>query len=271
MTAAGSTGDLNSACSTDSSQEPETAYPQTRRPCPNCFLKQEEDKRKVKLRLRSPPGAWLMVGAVVVMVGMVVAIAGYASSTSNPVGGRVSSHSDRMKLLGPVIMGLGLFIFICAGTLLFENRDRESRKLESLDKLKEQGKRKRKKMREQCRKKCDRDDVELGNQREHSDRHLPLPEECPPPVPPRVPRQGGSDLEIVSEGELRTLLPNEGQRWRQVGEVVGREGPALLTRVIRYHDPPSPIPSSGDSDSCNSSEINYNVRTGSPIHSIHEL
>ncbi|KAJ8004928.1 hypothetical protein DPEC_G00141380 [Dallia pectoralis] len=184
------------------------------------------------------------------MVGMLVAVAGYASSDSNHVGGRVSSHSDRMKLLGPVTMGLGLFIFICAGTLLFENRDREKR--ESQSNLNELGKRRRKNMMEQCQNNCDWDDVELGNQTGPSDKHLHLLEESPPPVPPRLPRWGSSERKIVSEGELRTLLPDEEQRWRQGGEVVSRESSALLTRVIRYHDPPSYTPSSVDSDSCNS-------------------
>lgn len=38
-------------------------------------------------------------------------------------------HSERMKLLGPVIMGVGLFILICANTVLYENRDRETQML----------------------------------------------------------------------------------------------------------------------------------------------
>uniref|UniRef100_A0A9W3EG17 Transmembrane protein 200B n=1 Tax=Camelus bactrianus TaxID=9837 RepID=A0A9W3EG17_CAMBA len=32
-------------------------------------------------------------------------------------------------LLGPVVMGVGLFVFICANTLLYENRDLETRRL----------------------------------------------------------------------------------------------------------------------------------------------
>ncbi|XP_010134840.1 PREDICTED: transmembrane protein 200B, partial [Buceros rhinoceros silvestris] len=34
-----------------------------------------------------------------------------------------------LKLIGPVIMGIGLFIFICANTMLYENRDMETRRL----------------------------------------------------------------------------------------------------------------------------------------------
>ncbi|XP_008566913.1 PREDICTED: transmembrane protein 200B [Galeopterus variegatus] len=36
---------------------------------------------------------------------------------------------ERLRLLGPVIMGVGLFVFICANTLLYENRDLETRRL----------------------------------------------------------------------------------------------------------------------------------------------
>ncbi|XP_029602374.1 uncharacterized protein LOC115187515 [Salmo trutta] len=275
MTAAGSTGAVNTVCTQDSSHSPKTTCPQTTWPCPLCFTQQQKDELEVRLRLHSPPGAWLLAGVVVVMVGMFVAVAGYASSTPNPVGGRGSSHSERMKLLGPVVMGIGLFIFICAGTLLYENRDRENRERENLENPEEQGKRKQKKTRERRRENRDYEDVEQGNQREPSDRHSPLPE-CPSPLPPRVPRQEGSELNVLSVGALGSLLPGEGQgheeRVRQVG---GKGGSTLLTRVLHHQDPPSscpsPAPSTVYSDSCNSSEINYNVQTGSPIHSIHQL
>ncbi|XP_032809003.1 uncharacterized protein LOC116941740 [Petromyzon marinus] len=36
-------------------------------------------------------------------------------------------HSERMKLLGPLLMGVGIFVFICANAVLHENRDRETR------------------------------------------------------------------------------------------------------------------------------------------------
>lgn len=100
-----------------------------------------------------------MLGVVVVMVGSALAMAGYwpyriAKSKSSVFGaaggenlsdsqqksrwgvgakGLLSSaslvHSERMKLLGPVIMGVGLFILICANTVLYENRDRETQML----------------------------------------------------------------------------------------------------------------------------------------------
>lgn len=104
-----------------------------------------------KLRIRSMPGAFLVLGVVVVVVGTALAVAGYwpyrprssvdteegSSGTASGWGlgskGQFSAaslvHSERMKLLGPVIMGVGLFILICANTVLYENRDRETQML----------------------------------------------------------------------------------------------------------------------------------------------
>ncbi|XP_051948961.1 transmembrane protein 200A [Xyrauchen texanus] len=108
-----------------------------------------------KLRIRSMPGAFLVLGVVVVIVGTALAVAGYwpyrahrasldlvedgTSGTSQASGLGLGTkwlfsaaslvHSERMKLLGPVIMGVGLFILICANTVLYENRDRETQML----------------------------------------------------------------------------------------------------------------------------------------------
>lgn len=109
-----------------------------------------------KLRIRSMPGAFLVLGVIVVVVGTALAVAGYwpyRISRSSILGaaegegiaeshssgwtlgakGLLSTasliHSERMKLLGPVIMGVGLFILICANTVLYENRDRETQML----------------------------------------------------------------------------------------------------------------------------------------------
>uniref|UniRef100_UPI0037E71361 transmembrane protein 200A n=1 Tax=Semicossyphus pulcher TaxID=241346 RepID=UPI0037E71361 len=109
-----------------------------------------------KLRIRSMPGAFLVLGVVVVVVGTALAVAGYwpyrlsrssilgsadgegfsetqSSGWSLGAKGLLSTasliHSERMKLLGPVIMGVGLFILICANTVLYENRDRETQML----------------------------------------------------------------------------------------------------------------------------------------------
>ncbi len=106
-----------------------------------------------KLRIRSMPGAFLVLGVVVVVVGTALAVAGYwpyrahrssVDTTEEGSSGSASAwglgskglfsaaslvHSERMKLLGPVIMGVGLFILICAYTVLYENRDRETQML----------------------------------------------------------------------------------------------------------------------------------------------
>ncbi|NXM96141.1 T200B protein, partial [Sylvia borin] len=103
---------------------------------------------KGQLRMRSPAGAFVMVGISVVLVGMTIAVVGYwphwghggtgASTGNTSVVGDMRRevvarhhvpHSEKLKLIGPVIMGIGLFIFICANTMLYENRDMETRRL----------------------------------------------------------------------------------------------------------------------------------------------
>lgn len=91
------------------------------------------------LRLRSAPGACLLFAGVLLMVGIGVAVVGYWNSQPrrqqtphHVTTGRTSS--EKLKLIGPVIMGVGLFIFICANTVLYENRDREKRYEQDRDK-----------------------------------------------------------------------------------------------------------------------------------------
>ncbi|NXV71535.1 T200B protein, partial [Atlantisia rogersi] len=103
---------------------------------------------KGQLRMRSPSGAFVIVGISVVLVGMTIAVVGYwphrgpggtgASAGNTSIAGdmrrevatgRHVPHSEKLKLIGPVIMGIGLFIFICANTMLYENRDMETRRL----------------------------------------------------------------------------------------------------------------------------------------------
>ncbi|NWT91450.1 T200B protein, partial [Urocynchramus pylzowi] len=107
-----------------------------------------EPSLKGRLRMRSPAGAFVMVGVSVVLVGMTIAVVGYwphrghggteaSAGNTSVVGdvrrevaaGRHVPHSEKLKLIGPVIMGIGLFIFICANTMLYENRDMETRQL----------------------------------------------------------------------------------------------------------------------------------------------
>uniref|UniRef100_A0A8C6T9W7 Transmembrane protein 200B n=1 Tax=Neogobius melanostomus TaxID=47308 RepID=A0A8C6T9W7_9GOBI len=122
----------------------------------SCFSLRGRQKKggaiRGKLRMRSLPGAFLLLGLLVVVVGTALAVAGYwpyrlskaamlAEGAESPSGwglgpkGLLSTaraslvHSERMKLLGPVIMGVGLFILICANTVLYENRDRETQML----------------------------------------------------------------------------------------------------------------------------------------------
>ncbi|KAM4795509.1 transmembrane protein 200B [Rhinophrynus dorsalis] len=89
---------------------------------------------KGKLRLRSLPGAFVFLGVLLVLIGLTVAVIGYwPHRTNNPSPtippSQPRPHAEKLKLIGPVIMGVGLFVFICANTLLYENRDTETRKL----------------------------------------------------------------------------------------------------------------------------------------------
>ncbi|XP_054882523.1 transmembrane protein 200C-like [Poeciliopsis prolifica] len=36
-------------------------------------------------------------------------------------------YSDRLKVFGPLIMGIGIFLFICANAVLHENRDKKTK------------------------------------------------------------------------------------------------------------------------------------------------
>ncbi|XP_054619187.1 transmembrane protein 200A [Dunckerocampus dactyliophorus] len=117
-----------------------------------CGRKKKNGVIRGKLRLRSIAGAFLVLGVIVVMVGVALAVAGYRMSRFSILGAAEGNHvseaqrnwslgaksflstvslihSERMKLLGPVIMGVGLFILICANTVLYENRDRETQML----------------------------------------------------------------------------------------------------------------------------------------------
>ncbi|XP_030073730.1 transmembrane protein 200B [Microcaecilia unicolor] len=109
---------------------------------------------KGKLRMKSPSGAFVILGVFVVLMGMTIAVIGYwprkdllaaldnqtgNSSRTKDIKNEVKAvaatlprnppNNDRLKLIGPVIMGMGLFIFICASTMLYENRDMETRLL----------------------------------------------------------------------------------------------------------------------------------------------
>ncbi|XP_041069240.1 transmembrane protein 200A-like [Carcharodon carcharias] len=108
---------------------------------------------KGKIKMRSPSGLFIIFGLFIVLVGIAIAVVGYwphkhnswvsvtqqgtNSSESNVVTQRVRVKlqsqpllkHEKLKLIGPLIMGFGLFIFICANTVLHENRDRETKLL----------------------------------------------------------------------------------------------------------------------------------------------
>ncbi|XP_047455395.1 uncharacterized protein LOC125016757 [Mugil cephalus] len=231
---------------------------------------------QTKLHLGSAPGVWLLLGVVVVLVGMSVAVAGYVSAAppKPAAGGRGSTHVERMKLAGPVVMGVGLFIFICAATLLYENRDREILRQETPDDLEDlKGGSCWEDSQEQpsfgCQEQWECRDGEQGCwatpahtqslpsppfPHPESNRHNITSGDSPPPPPPPPPGAGGNDSD---------------ERGGNEEEKEGRS--TLLARVL-HHQEPTPHPpspclsisrSSVYSDSCNSSEINFNIRTDS--------
>ncbi|KAM8788436.1 transmembrane protein 200A [Rhynchonycteris naso] len=103
-----------------------------------------------KIRLYSPSGFFLILGVLISIVGIAMAVLGYwpqkehfldAETTLSTNATRVIQnqsgvvvrffeqhlHSDKMKMLGPFTMGIGIFLFICANAILHENRDKETK------------------------------------------------------------------------------------------------------------------------------------------------
>ncbi|NXQ43697.1 T200C protein, partial [Catharus fuscescens] len=87
---------------------------------------QSQERVRAGIRLESPPGANTSATA---------ATAGSAPTSSSPQASAsflfqlLSSylHSDKLKVLGPLIMGIGIFLFICANAVLHENRDKKTK------------------------------------------------------------------------------------------------------------------------------------------------
>ncbi|XP_072250401.1 uncharacterized protein [Leuresthes tenuis] len=233
---------------------------------------------QTKLRLSSAPGVWLLLGAVVVLVGMSVAVAGYVSAAPKSVAGRRSTHVERMKLAGPVVMGVGLFIFICAATLLYENRDLEVLTRETPDDLEDlKGGSCWEDSQEQpsfgCQDQWEYTDGEQapGATPAHM---LPLSSQSPL-FPHALPH---SNRHNISSGpSLPSPLNAGGTDQEEVGrkeeeEEEEEEGRSTLLTTVLHHQEPTPRPpspclsishSSVNSDSCNSSEIDFNIRTDS--------
>lgn len=215
-----------------------------------------------------------MLGVVVVLVGMGVAVAGYVSAAPKPTGGRGSTHVERMKLAGPVVMGVGLFIFICAATLLYENRDLEVLRREASDDLEDlKGGNGWEDSQEQpsfgCQEQWESRDGEQGCWATPA-HTLPLSNQNCGPPPPHRNRHNISSRPSPPPPSDAGGRDKEGAR-EEEGEKEGTS--TLLARVLHHQEPtphpPSPCPSishsSVYSDSCNSSEINFNIRTGSPL------
>ncbi|XP_064196136.1 transmembrane protein 200A [Anguilla rostrata] len=109
-----------------------------------------------KIRFYSPSGFFLILGLLILMVGIAMAVLGYwphkehllvagaklstnDTQVARDLGGTVAQffeqhlHSEKMKMLGPFTMGIGIFIFICANAILHENRDRETKVIHMRD------------------------------------------------------------------------------------------------------------------------------------------
>ncbi|XP_032877146.1 transmembrane protein 200A [Amblyraja radiata] len=112
-----------------------------------------------KIRLYSPSGFFLFLGILILIVGIAMAVLGYwpqemdkkhpatSKSGMSDNGSHVISdhagvlveffeqhlHSDKMKMIGPFTMGIGIFIFICANAILHENRDKETKVIHMQD------------------------------------------------------------------------------------------------------------------------------------------
>ncbi|KAG2468612.1 transmembrane protein 200A [Polypterus senegalus] len=145
----------------------DSARSQHHLPLPSTPAEQEKKKAKRKpradvvvvrgkIRLYSPSGFFLILGILISVVGIAMAVLGYwpqkeialtensDSSTSEMQlarnnGGIVAQffeqhlHSEKMKMLGPFTMGIGIFIFICANAILHENRDKETKVIHMRD------------------------------------------------------------------------------------------------------------------------------------------
>lgn len=108
---------------------------------------------KGKLKLFSVSGLIAAFGILVLLVGIAMAMMGYwpmdsdifktitvqSYNTTNSTKLETTTleviskflasylHSEKLKVLGPLIMGIGIFLFICANAVLHENRDKKTK------------------------------------------------------------------------------------------------------------------------------------------------
>ncbi|NXS04847.1 T200C protein, partial [Oxylabes madagascariensis] len=108
----------------------ESSFGKGRQPAPrggthtNCS--QSQERVQAGIHPESPPGANASTTATT---------GGPAPTSSSPQASvgflfRLFSsylHSDKLKVLGPLIMGIGIFLFICANAVLHENRDKKTK------------------------------------------------------------------------------------------------------------------------------------------------
>ncbi|KAM8947569.1 transmembrane protein 200A [Pelodytes ibericus] len=108
-----------------------------------------------KIRLYSPSGFFLVLGVLISVAGIAMAVLGYWPQKETFLTPEVITqvnkthilgeagmmvrffeqhlHSEKMKMLGPFTMGIGIFIFICANAILHENRDKETKVIHMRD------------------------------------------------------------------------------------------------------------------------------------------
>ncbi|KAE8602414.1 hypothetical protein XENTR_v10013984 [Xenopus tropicalis] len=108
-----------------------------------------------KIRLYSPSGFFLILGVLISVAGIAMAVLGYWPQKEPFLSSEVTVevnrtkileeagmmvkffeqhlHSEKMKMLGPFTMGIGIFIFICANAILHENRDKETKVIHMRD------------------------------------------------------------------------------------------------------------------------------------------
>ncbi|XP_041045278.1 transmembrane protein 200A-like [Carcharodon carcharias] len=108
---------------------------------------------KGKLKLFSISGLIAAFGILVLLVGIAMTVMGYwpkgtdifetikvqSYNTTNNTSLETTTleiisnflasylYSEKLKVLGPLIMGIGIFLFICANTVLHENRDKKTK------------------------------------------------------------------------------------------------------------------------------------------------
>ncbi|KAF2985252.1 hypothetical protein EK904_007567, partial [Melospiza melodia maxima] len=108
----------------------ESSFGKGRHPAPqggtHTNRSQSQGRLQAGIHLESPPGANTSTTATP---------GGSAPTSSSPQASAgflfhlFSSylHSDKLKVLGPLIMGIGIFLFICANAVLHENRDKKTK------------------------------------------------------------------------------------------------------------------------------------------------